>query len=328
MAEIAFEVLAAGLEAVRGTAIAPTAILPFKGSLAPMEEEYIPDESRGTLHEQYRSAVVRRWSEWEGEGGADAKLAPFVFSLWAKYVAAPTTPATATITRRWEYIDLGTSDGIKTATMLWKDPNDGKVFQAPFCYLEELTISSDSSGTDGVTWSGSGWGQALSLITTPAMPAQLIGSILIPARKKVFLDLMSGTIGTTQVNDVVSVETTMSNNISPKFFDNVNLTYTRIGRGKRSMTQTFVMEYNEAIYNQTQAIPAVPIAFRVRYEGDVIEGAFLEYIEADTYGRLKFEGWEENFDTNRGMRLSVTSRVNPAIGSGWRLAAQNTQTTV
>ena len=96
MAEIAFEVLAAGLETVRGTAVAPTAILPFKGTLAPMEEEYMPDESRGTLHEQYRSAVVRRWSEWEGEGGADAKLAPFVFSMWAKHVAAPVTPAGGT----------------------------------------------------------------------------------------------------------------------------------------------------------------------------------------------------------------------------------------
>lgn len=328
MAEIAFEVLAGGLETVRGTTVAPTMIFPFSGSLAPMEEEYVPDESRGTLHADYRGVVVRRWSEWEGEGGADAKIAPFLFALWAKYVATPTTPAGATNARRWEYLDLGTSDTLKTATMLWKDPTDGDLFQASFCYIDEMTVAGDSSGTDGVTWTANGMGQALSIITVPVMPAQLIGSILVPSRKKVYLDLQSGTIGTTQLNEVVSVETTMANNISPKYFDNDNLTYTKLGRGKRTMTQTFVMEYNKAVYLQTQARPYVSVGFRCRYEGDEIEVGYKEYIEFDTYGRLKFEGWEENFDTNRGMRLSVTSRVNAALGSGWRIAVQNNQTTV
>lgn len=332
MAEIAFEILAGALEglATRGTIVTPpTMVFPFSGTMQPMEEEFIPDESRGTYHAEYRGEVVRRFSEWEGEGGADARVAPFVFAMWAKSVTAPVTPSGGTTARLWEYIDLGTSDTLRTATMYFKDPTDGKIFRAPFSYINELTISADSGGTDGVMWSVSGSGQALGLVTVPAMPAQVIGSVLVPARKKVFLDVVGvTTIGVTPLNEVVSTETTMANNISPKFFDNDDLTYTKIGRGKRFMKSTFVMEYNETVYNLTQNRPYAQVASRIRYEGDIIEAALKEYIELDVYGRLKFEGWETNFDTNRGMKLSVTSRVNAALGTGWRLAVQNNRTAI
>lgn len=327
--EKAFEIAAGAIESTRGTAVTPpTIVFPFNATLTPMEEEYIPDESRGTLHGEYRGALTRRWTEWEGEGGADAQVAPFLFAMWAKGGVTPTTPGGATLSRLWEYVDLGTADNLKTATFYWKDPTDGDIFRAPFSYIEELTLTSDSTSNSGVTWSASGQGNALSLVTVPVLPAQLIGSILLPMKKTVYLDLQSGTIGTTQLAEVAKVEHAMTNNISPKFFDNANLTYTRIGRGKRVMKATFTMEYDETIYNYTQGTSPTLMGLRTRYTGDLIEGALYEYIEADVYGRIKFEGWEDIFDTNRGMKLSITSRVKSSLGSGWRLATQNTQTTI
>ena len=327
--EKAFEIAAGALEATRGTAVTPpTHVFPFNVTLAPQEEEYIPDESRGTLHEEYRGAVTKYWTEWDGEGGADAKIAPFLFAMWAKHVASPSTPVGATAARLWEYIDLGTADNLKTATMYWKDPTDGKMFQAPYSFIDELSIEADSTGKDGVTWKASGQAQKLQLVTVPTLPAQLIGSLLLPMKKKVWLDLQSGTIGTTQLSEVAKTSHVMKNNIVPKFFDNANLTYTRLGRKKRKLVTTFTMEYDETIYDYTQATNPTLVGLRVRYEGDQIEANFNEYIEIDTYGRLKFEGWEDIFDANRGMKLSVTSRVNPTLGSGWRLAAQNNRTTI
>ena len=327
--EKAFEIAAGALEASRGVAVTPpTIVFPFNVTVAPREAEYIPDESRGTLHGEYRGTATKFWTEWEGEGGADAKVAPFMFAMWAKYVAAPTTPVGATAARLWEYVDLGTSDAIRTATMFWKDPTDGEIFRAPFTYCNEMSITSDSEGDDGVKWSASGQANKLSLVTVPTFPTQLIGSTLVPSRKRVYLDLQSGTIGTTRLTEVTNVEHTMNNGIEAKFFDDDDLDFTKLGRAKRVMTTTFTMEYDKTIFNYTQTKAPTLVGFRTRYIGDEIETGFNEYIELDVYGRLKFVGWEDIFTTNRGMQLSITSRVNPTLGSGWRLAVQNNQTTV
>ena len=72
MAEIPFEYMLFGLESARGTKLdPPTHYLNMAGTVTPQTSVYRPDESTGTLAEYHRSAIVRKWSEWEGEGGAD-----------------------------------------------------------------------------------------------------------------------------------------------------------------------------------------------------------------------------------------------------------------
>jgi hypothetical protein len=91
-AELAFEVMAAALETVRGTAITPpTHILNVTGMITPIEEEYFPEDQVGHLSEYERSEIVRKSAEWEAEGGADVTKLP----LLANMVFAPLTTGVA-----------------------------------------------------------------------------------------------------------------------------------------------------------------------------------------------------------------------------------------
>ena len=70
--ELAFEYLAIGLEATRGTAInPPTHRLPLKGTITPREERFYPETSTGMLAANTQSVTVKRWAEWQGSGGLE-----------------------------------------------------------------------------------------------------------------------------------------------------------------------------------------------------------------------------------------------------------------
>ena len=81
MSELPFERLLAGVEVARGTPLAnPTRYLNLAGTVTPRKERYRPDESRGTLAEYYRSIDVRKWCEFEAEGGLDVYTLPLLLN--------------------------------------------------------------------------------------------------------------------------------------------------------------------------------------------------------------------------------------------------------
>jgi hypothetical protein len=122
MAEIPFERLLVGLEVARGTAQAnPSRYLNLAGTVTPRKERYRPEESRGTLAEYYRSIDVRRWAEFEGEGGLDVYTLPLLLNTIVKggvpgagTAAASLTvdPAGANNALDWEAIDDGTEGNL------------------------------------------------------------------------------------------------------------------------------------------------------------------------------------------------------------------------
>jgi len=80
-AELAFEYLLAGIETAHGTPLAnPTRYLNMAGVVTPRKSKYRPNESRGTLAEYYRSTDVRKWSEFEAEGGLDVYTLPLLLN--------------------------------------------------------------------------------------------------------------------------------------------------------------------------------------------------------------------------------------------------------
>lgn len=122
MAEIPFEYLLAGLEAVRGTVnVNPTRYLNLAGSIVPRAERYRPEESRGTLAEFYRSVHVRRWAEFEAEGGLDNYTLPLILNTivrggvpgaGATQADVTIDPAGANNSIDWEAIDAGTQGNL------------------------------------------------------------------------------------------------------------------------------------------------------------------------------------------------------------------------
>jgi len=95
MAELAFDRLLAGLESPRGTPVdPPTRYLNMVGMVSPKKARYRPSEAVGVLAEYQRSVDVRRWNEWEAEGGLDVYTLPLLLNTIAKgAVTVPVHPA-------------------------------------------------------------------------------------------------------------------------------------------------------------------------------------------------------------------------------------------
>lgn len=340
MAEIHLESLSLALETTPGTAITPpTHVSAFVGTLTPKVETYRPTENRGTLHSYYRSKRVRYWSEFEGEMGLDLSLAPLILNQIVRgNVTTPTTPAGATLGRLWEFVDLGAGANLpKTATWYWGDPTV-KVFQGAYGILDELTITADGTGTDGTMMSISGHTQKLvALGSAPTLPALVIGSIVVPMDYQVWIDNITaaGTIGTTAITGrVVAAEHKLTRNRSYKFIPDGpagSHSYSRAGYGKYHMETKVTIEFPDTVqYVQYEAGDVM--AVRVRHNGAFIEVVAAvptyQYCEVDTYGPFDEFAWGEYEGTNRTLELTIISEVNTTLGSGYRIAVQNTRATL
>jgi hypothetical protein len=333
--EIAFEYMALALETTRGTAITPpTHYLPFAGTVTPTNEIYRPEESRGTLVRNYRSKVVRKGAEWEGEGGLDPNYAPLIFNLITTAVTSPATPTNGVLTRLWTFTPTITSDAIKSATIYFGDPNMDDVMQAAYCMAEELNISADASGTDGVTWTINGMGQFPTLVAPPTLPAQSIGDLLMPGAMQMWLDTSSA-IGTTEVTGrLVSTDWTIPTGVSFKHRavgPTGGLGFGTTGRGKREATASVVVEFTDDAMDAEYAHYAAGtvVKLRVRLNGSLIESVtpdYYSYVQLDIYGTLSDFEWGDLESTNRTMGLTVTSQYDSTAGADYKLYVQNTKT--
>lgn len=330
--ELAFETLAAALESTRGTAVTPpTHTFPLTGTVSPMPEFYEPEEARGTLVRRYRQQKVRDHGEWAAEGGADPEYLPFFLNLITG-AGVISTPTNGVLTRLHTHKPTITSDAVKTATLYWGDANI-QIWQADFAYANELTISADASGTDGATMSISGWSNPPVEVATPTFPALTIGSILMPAAMQIWIDTASA-IGTTEVTGrLVSAELTIANNIVPKFIaagPTGSLTYSRIGRGRPEVSTTFQLEVPDTT-QMDQALAATAVKVRIRVSGDQIEAVtptYYEYVQWDTYGKLKFDGWADLEGTNRTATFRIDTVYDSTLGADFQVVVQNQNTTV
>lgn len=332
MAELSFEVLAGALETTRGTAVTPpTHYFPLVGTISPGGDWYEPEEARGTLVRRYRQQRVRDWSEWEAEGGADPRYTPFLLNL----IIGPgviTTPTNGVLTRLHTHKPTITSDAIKTATLYFGDPNI-QIWQADFAYANEMTITADASGTDGATMSISGMANPMVEVSAPTLPAQTIGSILMPGAMQLWIDTASA-IGTTAITGrLVSAELTINNNIASKFLavgPTGGTTYSRIGRGRPEVSSTFQLEVPDTT-QMDLLLAATEVKARVTINGDLIESVtpdYYNFISWDVFGKLKFDGWADLEGTNRTANFRIDTIYNSTLGADFQVRVQNASATV
>ena len=340
MAEITFEVLAVALETTRGTAIAaPTRILPFEGNITPGTNRYRPNESTGTLVSYYRSKITRKWAALTGQGPLDVYASPFIFNMALKGgVTAPTTPTNAVNSRLWEFVPTITSDDLSSATTWFGDQNVA-LLRSAFTMIDSFTITANGSGTDGTTMQIAGqgqWPEKLEDAAIPAIPALQQAPLVVPGDIEVWIDEVGvNPIGTTKVEGrVIDVSHSLTNNLGYKFIPQGpggNLTFTRIGRGKRFLQTVVTMELPDLEqYNQYDANTTV--AVRVRHNGDLIENEaatdFYHYVEVDSYGPWSALSWGAFETTNRTLQLTIQTEYNSTLAADWRIAVQNDQTSL
>ncbi len=325
MAEIAFERMALVPETVRGTAVTPpTKNLNIAGVITPMEEEYAPNDHLGTYEEVYRTAVMRRWAEWGGDGDVDIYVAPQIMEMVVKGAVTPTTPTNGVLTRLGTYVPTISADNLDTATLYWGDPNI-RMWQGGFGTIDTLEITSDSGGTEAVKWSMSGRTEMLVDLAAPTLPAVSMGPLLVPGNTQVWID--SGTIGTTLItNRVVSVTHSIPVGWAYKFPAGQTgiPTYTRLGRTKRRIETRIVFEVPDMTqWDMYEAETALKV--RVRHNGPLIESVtpdYYHYLEVDTYGPFRFGSWGEYEGTNRTMELIVRSVYDSGLGAGFSVKVQ------
>lgn len=327
--ELAFEALLGVHEATRGTAVTPpTHYVPLVGMISPTPEWYEPSESRGTLFRRYRQQKIRENSEWTAEGGADPKYLPWFLSM-STGVGVIATPGGGTNARTHTYKPAGATDTIKTSTLYFGDPNI-QFWQAKHAFLNNLTITADASGSDGVQLSVAGLANAMTEVSAPTLPAQNIGSLLMPSTLQLWIDTAS-VIGTTEITGrVISADFRLAPNIVGKPIATGpagSLSYSRIGRGRPDPSCSFQLEVPDTT-QMDQALASTSVKVRTRVSGDLIEGVLYNYVQWDCYGKLKFDGWGELGNTNRTAKFRIDSIYDATLGADYQLVVQNDSATL
>jgi len=234
-------------------------------------------------------------------------------------------PLGGTLSRLWTFEPTMTADDLDAMTMFWGDPNVQE-FRSGFCMIDELSISADASGTDGVTVSISGQGLFPSKTAPGAVPAMLEGPLLLPGNMQLWIDSGVGAIGTTPITGrVVSAEVTIPSGITRKWLaagPASTLSFAQIGRGKRLAEMKVVFELpNMTQYDQWTA--ETSLKTRLRLNGPLIEAGFYHYVDVDIYGPFDALDWGEHEGTNRTVELTILSEYNETAGYDYCVRIQS-----
>lgn len=247
--------------------------------------------------------------------------------------ATATIQATATTAALWEFVRVMASDTIESATLYWGDPNV-VLYKAVYGMANELTLSSDASGTDGATASVSGVAQGASELTggsIPAIPAIAVGPLLPGGAMQLWMEPnTTAAFGTTAVTGrVISAEWTCPTGLKPKYVavgPTGGLTFDHVGREKVRPEATVAFELTDT--TQTALfIAGTSVKMRVRFNGrTLIEAGFYPFVEFDIQGMLRDLSWGELEGTNRTVEFKIMGVRSSQISSDARMRVQNSST--
>lgn len=234
----------------------------------------------------------------------------------------------------WVFTPTMDADDLQSLTLYWGDPGVQE-FQAGYCMIDELTITGDTSGTDGVQVSISGQGRFPSKTAPAGTPTGMAYPMLLPTAMQVWID--TAVIGATALTGrVVSAEITIPSGVTRKWLASGptgGLDFTTIGRGKRHAELKLVLELPDMTqYDQWVASDALKV--RVRFSGPSINSygspaaATYYYTEFDIYGPFETLDWGEFEGTNRTVELTILSEHDDSALCDWEMRVQNNMATL
>jgi hypothetical protein len=331
MAEIPFEKFGLALESVRGTAITTPTITSTTNErlVTPRQERYTPEVSLGNLVEFYKSIPVQQRVEWSISGAADLNL---LFELLKMAVeGSPTITTPGTDADLAEFTPDSTSDTIKSATLVFGDPGV-QLWSAAYCMVDTLTLSSDATGTDGLTMEASGQGQWWSEEAGPiSFPAVADFPLIAGTDMQIWIDTSSA-IGTTAVTGrFLSATHEINTGVTYKYVatgPTGDKTFSTTGRRPRSITTTLRFEVPDLTqYNYWK--DAERLKVRVRHNGPLIETVsttdYYHFVQVDTYGEATMLEWGTYQDSNRTIELTVQSMYDTTLQNDFEVDLQTTE---
>ena len=234
----------------------------------------------------------------------------------------------------WVFTPTMNADDLQTLTFYWGDPGVQE-FQTDFNAPDELTITADDSGTDGVTLSLSGQGHFPAKTAPASVPAMVLGPMLLPAAMQVWIDTL--TIGSTALSGrVVSAEISLSTGVSRKWTavgPAGGLDFAAMGRGKRHAELKLVLELPDVV-QYDQWVAATTLKVRVRLNGAAIASygnpaaSAYYYCDFDIYGPFDALEWGEHEGTNRTVELTILSEYDATALCDWAMRVQNNKATL
>jgi hypothetical protein len=228
-----------------------------------------------------------------------------------------------TDSRLWTFVPTMDADDLDSLTLYWGDPNV-QAFQVDYAMIDELTITADAGGTDGVMMSISGQGRFPSKTAPGAVPAMLSAPLLMPSAMQLWID--TATIGTTEITGrVIGAEVTIPSGVTRKWLaagPTGDLDFVTHGRAKRHAELKLTLEVPDLTqYNQWVA--ATVLKTRLRLNGPVIEGSLYHYVEFDIYGPMDGFEWGEFEGSNRTVELTILSEYDSSAGYDFAVKVQN-----
>lgn len=325
-AELAFEYLAAAIESAHGTAItAPTFFTNLFGNIQPNSTYYEPLESRGTRYRSYRTKRVRTWGIVSGNGPLDVLTLPYFMQASVQGGAVSPSEVETGVTYLWEYVPTGDDDDVDSLTFWFGDPNV-MVLQGAYGLLDSWTISGDASGTDGSTFALTGHTRTPTKVSAPTLPAQVSGDIMTGLNMQMWLDT-SSVIGTTAITGrVISAQHVYTTNFTYKYLalgaNPSHTSYNSHGLGRPRMVSTVTLELPDTAQFD---LDGQVVKLRVRHNGPLVTGSATnyQYVEVDTYGRLRVGSWGELEGSNRTISFEVQSEVDSTLTADTRVAIQS-----
>jgi len=329
-AELTFEYLVGALEVTKGTPIAvPTHYMNMAGTVIPRHERYRPDEARGTLAEYYRSAIMRRWAEFSGEGPLDVYTLPFLLESLLKAPGTIATPGGGATSRTHTYAPTMTADDLLAMTLYWGDP-DMQIFQASYSMVDEITVTADASGTDGCAMSCKGTTRFPAKTAPDSLPTMLDAPLLVPADLQLWVD-GAGAIGTSEIADrVISAEFTIPSGNIYKYMatgPTGTRTFTKHARKKRHAELKLVLELTDTT-QYDQWVADTDLKIRLLLNGPIIEGVLRHYVQFDIYGPFDGLDWGDLEGANRTVAFTILSEYNVAAGYDFQVVVQNDRATI
>lgn len=322
------------LESTRGTAVTtPTHSFNMKGLLTPGQGYFEPEESRGEIASVYQQKIARKGAAWTLEGAADVNYLPFLLNMLVKPNTSPSTPTNGVLTRLWAFVPTMTADDIKTASIIWDLETQSLI--SDFGVADQMTLSNDANGEQGLMCSISGGAGITADIADPTPAANIAGAILPGQLMSLWMDTSSA-IGTTAITSrLISAQHVLNTGATYKYLaagPTASLDFASIGRAKNvhRMVTTLVLEVPD-VTQYDLFMDGTVVKCRVRHNGSLIESVtpdYYNYVEVDTYGVLKFTGWGENVGSNRTATFVIEGIKDSTLGAPYRVAVQNARTSL
>ena len=234
----------------------------------------------------------------------------------------------------WLFEPSMDGDDLQSLTAYWGDPGVQE-FRVVYGLIDELTITGDASGSDGVALSLSGQGRFPTKAAPSGVPALTVAPMLLPTAMQVWVD--TDVIGVTPLTGrVVSAEVTIPSGVTRKWLaggPDGGLDFAAVGRGKRHAELKLVLEVPDMTeYDQWAASESLKV--RLRFNGPEI-GSYgdpaapaYHYVEFDIYGPFDGLDWAEFEGTNRTVELTILSEYDADAGHDWALRVQNNLATL